>query len=103
MKPTDIRLDDERAEQVRRSHAAAIKALQDATPRVVSGVQLKNGIATTVAHSLGRAPRIVIVGVPRGAVSAGYITDDAKKDRSSSVTLTATGYGATITVDVEFA
>ena len=102
-KPVQARLSDETAERVRRSHATAIEALQ-AMPAsaltVISGVTLVDGIATTVKHGLGRAPRIVIHGVPRGASSTGRIDEVDNPSRSQFLLLRATGYTATITVDL---
>lgn len=93
------------AEEVRRSHHDAIEELQ-ATPfagaQIAAAVSLADGIATGIPHTLGRPPRLVIAGVPVGAVSAGYIVElrDATVDRAKRVVLTAHGYGATIAVDV---
>ncbi len=98
-----ITLADTKAEEVRRSHHDAIGELQRAPlagAKVVSGVRLENGKATTVAHGLGRAPKWVGISALRGAASAGFINETRSGDTSKSVTLTASGYGATITVDV---
>lgn len=103
-KPEPIELHDERAERVRRSHAAAIVELQglpSASERVVTA-RLKNGVPTPINHTLGRAPTFVAVSVPRGAVSAGFIVEvrGGNIDPRKQIVLTASGYGATITVDV---
>lgn len=103
--PLDIRLSDDDAERVRRSHAAGIRE-QQAHPAVdlvvLSGVELDDGVQTPVSHGLGRAPRIVKLSVPRGAAAPGYVNEIRDGvDRSRQVVLQANGYGATITVDVE--
>ena len=103
----DIRLDDSNAEQVRRSHADAIRELQRPANRIVRGVSLANGVATPVAHGLGRAPSMVTTSAPRGAVTAGLVGDLGSTftggtiDRAQIIMLKAIGFGATITVDVE--
>ena len=105
MKPTlERRLGDPIADQVRRSHAAAIAELQAspfAEPGYIPDVQLANGVPTAIAHGLGRTPKLVLVSPVRGAASSGRIEEirDAN-DRTQVVVLKATGYGATVTVDV---
>jgi hypothetical protein len=98
----DLKLDDDDTERVRRSHSEAIKDLQRSLPRVIPNIALVDGKATTVAHGLGRAPRAVIQSIARGSVSAGFITETRPSgtDRSKTIVLQASGYGATITVDV---
>lgn len=105
-KPDDLRLNDDVAERVRRSHAQAIHELQDAPASsllLIAGVTLAEGVATQVPHGLGRVPTFVRESTPRGAVSAGRIDEirDGSVDRAKFVLLKATGYGATITVDVQ--
>jgi hypothetical protein len=99
-------LPDASAEEVRRTHASAIEALQaDANARafvVVSDVRLPDATEVPVAHKLGRTPRIVKVSVPRGAVAAGYINEvRGGTDRTKVIVLRADDYGGTVTVDVE--
>lgn len=103
MKPLPLKLDDEKSERVRRTHEAAILELQtDVKRTIIAGVDLANGVATTIVHRLGRVPALVSISVPRGAVSAGYVVEThAGVDRKQALVLTASGYGATITVDVE--
>jgi hypothetical protein len=91
------------AERVRRNHAEAIAELQ-ASPlwrvRIVE-VTLADGVETTVAHGLGRAPRMLWISPPRGATSTGRIDEiRGGTRRADVVVLKATGWGATITVDV---
>lgn len=98
-----IKLDDTNAERVRVQHEQAITDLQKAPAsslKTVAGVSLANGAATPVPHTLGHAPSWVGISVPRGATSAGYIVETITSARASVLTLTANGYGATITVDV---
>lgn len=103
---TPIKLDDLKAEQVRKEHHDAITAMQK-SPIVstvhVQDVSLANGIATPVPHTLGRIPKMVKIGAPRGAAAAGYITEvrDGSVDRSKYVNLQANGFGATVVVDLE--
>jgi hypothetical protein len=105
VKLLDIQLEDERAERARRSHASAIGELQ-ASPlagaKVIAGVELSDATTRVIAHKLGRAPRWVGVSVVRGASSAGVITETrgSPYDASQVLALTASGYGATITVDL---
>lgn len=101
-------LSDDTAERVRRNHAEAIRELQlqPLVGAVVSAnVELQDGIETPVAHRLGRIPQWVRESCPRGAATAGYVEVIANNtyDRTKYVVLKATGWGATITVDVVFA
>lgn len=111
MKPIlDRRLEDADADQVRRSHADAIRELQ-ALPAagevLIPNVSLVSGAETPIAHKLGRAPVFVQVSVVSGAVTAGIITEfrtvfsnGAPVDRTKIIVLQASGYGATVRVDV---
>jgi len=105
-KTDDIKLESDAAERVRRSHAQAIKdlaALPSSSMKVIADVQLLDGVPTPVAHTLGRAPTFVRESAPRGAASSGRIDEirDGTVDRSVYVLLKATGWGATIIVDVQ--
>lgn len=105
-RPKPIRVVDvSSAEEVRRSHHDAIEELQGgsfASAQITAAVSLVDGVATAIPHTLGRPPLLVLVGIPVGAASAGYIVElrDTTVDRAKRVTLTAHGYGATIAVDV---
>lgn len=99
------RLEDPALEQMRIQHHEAIAELQGlpaSAARVMEGVSLADGIVTPVAHGLGRPARWVGVSPPRGPVTAGIIEEvrDGSHDRRKVVALKATGWGATITVDV---
>lgn len=104
VKPLPLKLDDEKAERVRRSHEAALLELQarPASGERIVTVSLADGKATPVAHGLGRAPIMVTPSIVRGAASAGYIVETRDGDRTKAVTLTANGYGATVTLEVSF-
>ena len=105
----DLQLDDRTADQVRRSVGEAIKEIQSRpamSALVIRNVSLASGIETPVPHGLGRAPMIGLVSPPRGATTTGRIDDlpgtKARPiDRASVIVLKASGYGATITVDIE--
>jgi hypothetical protein len=101
-----IVLADQDAERANRNHRERIDELQ-ALPlvgaRVVPGVELADGITTQVAHKLGRAPAWIGVSAVRGASTTGRIDDTSRtggNDRAKFAVLTATGWGATITVDL---
>jgi hypothetical protein len=98
-----VRLSDALLEQVRRNFAEAIAELQQRPdPRVLANITLQDGIATPVPHKLGRAAAWVAPSAVRGASTSGRVEEvrDGTYDRTKFVTLKATGYGATITVDV---
>lgn len=109
----DRRLEDDDADQVRRSHAGAIKELQ-LTPIVgavvITSVVLPDATDVAVPHKLGRAPRWVGPSVVKevGAIaSVGIIVDLGVTDsagnpvnRSEIVVLRASGYGATVAIDL---
>ena len=94
------------AEVARREHDKAIRALQ-ALPamatRIINDVSLADGVETPVAHGLGRVPRIAIPSAPRGASTAGLLEEvrTGSHDRTRYVVLKASGFGATVIVDVE--
>lgn len=107
--PLDLRLADAAAEQVRRSHAQAIAEMQGIPVlglRVLT-VEIPNASEIRLAHRLGRRPQMVLVSVPRGAISVGIVRDTtaapttgSAPDPTSLLCLRADGFGATITVDV---
>ena len=101
------RLTDEPTERALRDVRQAVDDLRSipaAAARIISGVALADGIATPVAHKLGRVPSIVLVSRPRGGIAAGRIDEidtDPSYDATKYVVLKATGYGATVTVTIE--
>jgi hypothetical protein len=71
--------------------------------RVLSGVDLDDGVETSIPHSLNRKPLGVIPFNVRGADAAesgGRIDLIPQRDETRSVTLMAIGHGATVTVDL---
>ena len=101
----DIRLDDHDIERVRRNHSARISELA-ALPMAgfvpIQNVTLVVGVATRIAHNLGRRPVMVWVSPPRGPTATGRIEEirDGSVDLTKYVVLKATDYGADITVDI---
>lgn len=97
------KLPDELLERVRRNIVDAIGEIQrkrSVSEVVLTDIELEDGIETLVAHPLGRRVAVFVSPV-RGASTSGHIEElrdgvDAKK----FVKLKATGYGATVTVDV---
>ena len=105
LKPPQARkLDDLDAEAVRQSHHEAIRELQSlpaASMRVIGSVALVDATLTLVPHGLGRAPYWCGASVVRSPASSGRIEEIRDGvDRTRYVGLKASGYGATITVDV---
>lgn len=74
----------------------AIESLSLVRGRHVSGVALPNGVATKFRHQLGRTPLGYLNAGMTGAVSAGYINVTSRDE--DFLELTATGFGATITL-----
>lgn len=102
--PLAVRLADADAERVRRSHEERIRELQ-ALPAaglvVLQDIELADGVATRIVHKLGKAPRWIGPSVVRGATTTGRIVESRDSgNRQHAVTLTATGWGATITIDL---
>jgi hypothetical protein len=103
--PTTPRLEGDQ-EIVRREHEKAIRELQGLPAmqtRIIADVSLADATATPVAHGLGRAPRMLIVSPPRGPSTSGRIEEirSSTYDRTKVIALKATGFGATVTVDIE--
>lgn len=98
------RLPDTQAEEARRVIVDAVRELQAlpaAAMTVLPGVELADGALVSVGHGLGRPPRYVSCSTPRGPVSSGCVEEVRDgTDRARVIVLRATGYGATITVDV---
>lgn len=98
-KPADL-------ERIRRNLAEAIRELQGLRVlRVIrEGVELADGVATPIAHNLGRRA-FVWVSPARGASTSGRIEEvrDGSYDMTKYVVLKATGFGATVLVDVGLA
>lgn len=104
--PSTPRAPDPLLEQIRLAHEAKIVELQRlpaAGLGVVNDIELVDGVPKAVPHKLGRVPTFVKESCVRGAVSAGYVAElrDGSVDRTKYVLLKASGFGATITVDVQ--
>jgi hypothetical protein len=103
--PQTRRLDDPDAEAVRRSHHDAIRELQAAPAaalRVINSIALTDGTPINVSHGLGREPIWIGPSCVRGPSAVGMVEElrNTGADRSSVVVLKASGYGATITIDL---
>lgn len=111
--PITTRLADQAAESVRRNHEDRIRELEQLdAPSFLGTVTLPNTTAVTVAHKLGRAPKMVWVspargeGVAIGTPSVGYVVElrtlatGEAVDRTRVIVLEAAGFGATALVDV---
>jgi hypothetical protein len=94
------------AERVRSNMAEAIVELQRVPlvgARVVKDITLEDGVATPVAHGLGRAPNCMLLSPPRGPVTSGHIEEiRGTHDRGRAIVLQATGFGGPIVVDGVF-
>ena len=94
------KLADSHAEIVRRSTTDAIEEIQLLPilgARVIADVELADNVPKVLAHRLGRTPQSAWPSAVRNEIAAGVIRLDAKDDKT--ITVTAGGYGATITVD----
>lgn len=103
--PSTPRLDDQGAELVRREHDAKIVEIQRQPAmglRIVPNVSLADATATPIAHGLGRVPTFAFPSFVRSPSTSGRIEEirDGSVDRSKFVLLKASGYGATITIDL---
>lgn len=104
--PLTARLADPTAERVRQNHddrIAELAALPSSGLAILRGIVLQDSVLTLVPHKLGRRPSFVRESMPRGASSTGRIDDidDGSYDRTKFLGLKASGFGATITVDVQ--
>lgn len=102
--PLPIKLDDEKSERVRRSHAECIAELQklpSSSIETLEGISLVDGVATPIAHRLGRKPRMIWTSPPQNATSTGRIEEirSGSFDRTQVIVLKATDWGATILID----
>lgn len=98
-----LRFDDPRLDQWRRNVEERLVELQRAPAvglAVIAGVELEDGIETKVLHRLGRRPALAFPSFVRGAVSTGRIVESVSPDPAKYLVLTASGWGATITIDI---
>ena len=97
-------LPDLDAERVRREHDEKLRTLQKRPGvllEVLPDIELADGAVVYVKHGLGRAPRWASASTVRGAVTAGAINElRAGIDRTKVIALQASGFGATITIDL---
>jgi hypothetical protein len=104
--PTGPTVDSfEKAEKARRAHEDCILELQKQPAtglRVLADIELDDATETPIAHKLGRKPLWVQASCVRGALNAGRIEEvrSSSYDRTQVVVLKATGFGATVLVDV---
>lgn len=105
-KPLGIRASTVQDERIRESHATAIRELQEAPASrgiVVEDLDLPEATNITIRHNFGRRARVFVSPV-RGSSSSGRITEIVQNlatiDTNNATTLYATGFGATVTVDV---
>ena len=103
--PVTPALKDPDADRVRRELTAKVTELQRlplAEAVIVAGVSLANGVPTTIAHRLGRAPKLVLPSCVRGPTTTGRIEEvlTGGHDRKQFVVLEANGWGATIGLDL---
>jgi len=103
--PLTLQLDDVVAEQVRDGHDQALRELQRAPlagARVIYDVELADATETPIAHKLGRTPTIVLVSPHRDASAGGAVEEirSSTYDRARLVVLKASGFSATVKVDV---
>lgn len=100
--PLDVVLGDDKAEQVRQNVNGRLKELGDRNEVVDLGeVSLPDSKVVRVGHQLGRYPKMVVWSPPRGAATPGLLEEVRDGiDRSKFVGLRATGFGATVRVDI---
>lgn len=102
----DERTSTKELEKIRRNLVDVLREEQARRPKYVYDVELADGVNTPIAHRLGR-PAFVTPSPVRGASSTGRIEEVRDSDvtriypRAQFVVLKATGWGATITVDVK--
>lgn len=98
--------DTDRVCRVLREAVGELQKLPAVAAQIIKDVALVNAVVTLVPHGLGRRPLITLVSPPRGPSTAGVIEEIIERsagnpDRTRFVALKASGYGATVTVDVE--
>lgn len=91
------------AERARRRLTECVLELQAAAASaavVINDVTLPDGIVVTVSHGLRREPRMSWLSAPRGPVTTGRIEEIRTGSRAKHLLFKATGFGATVTVDL---
>jgi hypothetical protein len=96
-----VQLADPVAERANRNHRERIDEIQKqpaVAARVVRNVALPNATQVSVPHGLGRVPMFVAPSPARGGSSNGAIAEVLRN--ATVVVLEASGWGATVTVDL---
>lgn len=99
--PLDVILEG-KAEQVRLNIEDRLRELDRRSEVSPLGeVALPDSKVIRIGHQLGRYPKLVICSPPRGATTPGLLEEVRDGiDRAKFVGLRATGFGATVRVDV---
>ena len=94
--------DADRSRRVTEDCIGELQGLPGSGIRVLKDISLADSVATPIAHKLGRPAQWVQASCVRGALNAGRIeeTRSSSHNRQQVVVLTATGFGATVVVDV---
>jgi hypothetical protein len=102
--PLTISLKGEDEQRANVNHSDRITELQSlpfSRAKIITAIALEDAVEHRINHGLGRAPTWVGVSVVRGALNAGRIVETRDtRDRTETIYLTATGHGATITIDL---
>jgi len=104
--PRGPRLSDAKTDRAIRGHERALDEIAKSVGvgmKALPNIELADGVETPIAHGLGRAPLFVRESCVRGAMTTGHIEDvrdGTQFSRTTHIVLKATGYGATVTVDV---
>lgn len=98
--PYRIHLDDSKTDQAMEDHRRVLQDMLRTLPVVIRDVELANGTRTVVKHGLGRKYTSVFVSPVRGATATGRVVDDESTSTDREIWLTATGFGAAVTVDL---
>jgi hypothetical protein len=69
-------------------------------PVVIADIVLADGTRTVVRHGLGKRYTSVFCSPVRGATATGRIVEETPTDRGREIWLTATGFGAAVTVNL---
>ncbi len=100
--PTQPRHDDPKIDRAITDHKATIDKVAErpgVNMVVLAGIELADGVETPVPHKLDKAPSAVWCSAVRGPTTVGMIEEVGSRT-NKYVTLKASGYGATVTVDV---
>lgn len=103
--PAPAKVDDAATNRALDEHRRAIGSVMSvplATAVILPNVTLADGVATPIAHGLGRAPLYVRESCVRGAAAMGFVEEvrSSAFRRETHVVLRASNFAATVTVDV---